>query len=223
MAEALSMPPRGHYLAFEVARLVGVSGQTIGQWSSRGYITASQSERTDPRHVYAFQDIAEAMVVHELLTRNVHPRTIKESVARMKRDLGLRWPLQQIRLRIPPDHPQARGKKRTIVAEYDGQQTDVSRGLAVLDDVDLELVARWLQRGGWAARELGNLQHIEVDPDRMSGRPVVRSTRVPADQAGALAETPEGIKLLEDEYGLTREQALDARRWWRKVSEYAAA
>lgn len=222
MAEVLSLPARGHYLAFEVGRLVGVTGNQIGQWSHRGYITASQSRPTDPRNVYAYQDIAEAMVVRELLIREVHPATIKRAVAKMRKELHTPWPLQQVKLRIPPDHPQAKTKKKTIVAEYGGRQTDVVSGMGVLEDVDLEQVARHLQRGGWAARELPNLRYIEVDPDRLSGRPVVRGTRVAADQAGALAETIEGRKILKEDYDLTVAEIEDARRWWRKVTEYAA-
>lgn len=220
MADVLEMPPRGHYLAREVGRLVGVSGQRIAQWSIRGYIPASQSH--DDARVYAYQDIAEAMIVHELLERMVHPRTIRQSVARMRDDLGTRWPLQQVRLQIPPDHPQAKGLKRTIVATYQGQQTDVARQMAVLEDVNLEEVAGYLQRGGWAARELPNLRNIEVHPDRLSGAPAIRGTRVPADQAGALAQSTEGRAILRDEYGLKRAQIEDARLWWLKVAEYAA-
>lgn len=58
------LPPRGHYLAREVGLLAGVPGHTVGQWARRGYIQSSQSAGR-PR-VYSFQDVAEAMVVHEL-------------------------------------------------------------------------------------------------------------------------------------------------------------
>lgn len=220
MADVLEMPPRGHYLAHEVGRLVGVSGQRIAQWAIRGYIPASQSR--SGHRVYAYQDIAEAMIVHELLERDMAPRTIREAVAIMRSDLGTRWPLQQVRLQIPPDHPQAKGKKKTIVATYKNQQTDVSRRMLVLEDVDLEEVGRYLQRGGWAAREIPNLRNIEVDPDRLSGRPAIRGTRVPADTAGPLAQTAEGRAILKADYDLTMAQIEDARRWWEKVAEYAA-
>lgn len=70
MRQILEMSPRGYYLAHEVGWLAGVSGDRIGQWARRGYIRSSVSSVV-PR-VYSFQDVAEAMVVHELLLRR-HP------------------------------------------------------------------------------------------------------------------------------------------------------
>ena len=50
------------YLAHEAARLVGVNGDRIGQWARWGHIDASVS-RGDP-HVYSFEDVCDALVVH---------------------------------------------------------------------------------------------------------------------------------------------------------------
>ena len=50
------------YLAHEAARLVGVNGDRIGQWARWGHIDASVS-RGDP-HVYSFDDVCAALVVH---------------------------------------------------------------------------------------------------------------------------------------------------------------
>ena len=44
--------------------LAGVSGDRIGQWARWGHIRSSRSER-EPR-VYSYEDVAEAMIVHEL-------------------------------------------------------------------------------------------------------------------------------------------------------------
>ena len=50
------------YLAHEAARLVGVNGDRIGQWARWGHIDASVS-CGDP-HVYAYEDVRDALLVH---------------------------------------------------------------------------------------------------------------------------------------------------------------
>jgi len=72
-------------------------------------------------------------------------------------------------------------------------------------------------RGGWAARQL---RHIEVDPDVLSGRPVIKGTRVSAEAAGRLAMRPDGPQILKEDYDLTRAQIADVRRWWEAVRQY---
>jgi hypothetical protein len=78
MGSLIHLPPRGRYLAWEAGQLAGVSGPKMGQWARRGYIRSSVSSRA-PR-VYSFQDVAEAMVVHELLERQVVHREIREAI-----------------------------------------------------------------------------------------------------------------------------------------------
>ena len=60
-----------------------------------------------------------------------------------------------------------------------------------------------LRGGGWPSHVLG-LTWIEVDPARAGGRPCVRGRRVLVEDAAAEP----------DAYGITPEQADDARRWW---------
>ena len=66
-----------------------MSGSTIGQWARWGYIRASQSDG-DP-HVYAVEDIAEATIVHELLTRGIRHADVRRAVGRLQ-TYGT-WPL----------------------------------------------------------------------------------------------------------------------------------
>lgn len=209
------LPPRGHYLAHEVGRLAGVSGQTIGAWARRGYIRSSQSDAS-PR-VYSYQDVAEAMIVHELRDRGVPYPKIKETISALRDRSGNSWPLSRARL----------GTVGTrVVAEEGGAYFDVSHipwhGLAI-EREDVARIAGELQRGGWAARELPKLEHIEVDPERLSGRPVVRGTRVPAELVAELAEEPEGRRELREGYGVDDEQIDDAVEWWRTVRQYDQA
>lgn len=209
------LPPRGHYLAHEVGRLAGVSGQTIGAWARRDYIRSSQSD--GPPRVYSYQDVAEAMIVHELRNRGVAYPRIKETIRNLREGSGNGWPLTHARL----------GTTGTrVVAEGEEGYYDVSHipwhGLAI-DHQDVVRIASDLRRGGWAARELPALEHIEVDPDRLSGRPVVRGTRVPAELVAELAEQPGGRADLHEGYGVDDDQIDDALEWWRAVRRYDKA
>ena len=88
---------------------------------------------------------------------------------------------------------------------------------------DLRLIADLLQRGGWAARDLPDLQHIEVNPDRLSGRPTIRGHRVAAEDVAEIAQAPAGEELLREDYELTNAEIRDAVRWWNAAKRYEAA
>jgi uncharacterized protein (DUF433 family) len=113
-----------------------------------------------------------------------------------------------------------------VVSEEDEGYFDISHiawhGLAI-DRDDVVRIAADLHRGGWAARDLPTLEHIEVDPDRLSGRPVVRGTRVPAELVAELADDPEGRQDLREGYGVDDAQIDDAVEWWRAVRRYEQA
>ena len=83
------LKPHGQFLAAEAGELAGVTGNTIGQWARWGYIRASQSEG-EP-HVYSVEDVAEAVIVSELLERGVRHRDVRRAIDR----LGAygEWPL----------------------------------------------------------------------------------------------------------------------------------
>jgi DNA-binding transcriptional MerR regulator len=89
----------GHLSAGEAGELVGVTGNTIGQWARWGYIRASQSSG-DP-HVYSVEDVAEAAVVRALLDRKVRHRVVRLAIRHLA-DYG-EWPLSQAPLATTPD------------------------------------------------------------------------------------------------------------------------
>lgn len=208
------MPARGHYLAHEVGLLAGVPGHTIGQWARRHYIRSSQSEGR-PR-VYSFQDVAEAMVVHELLLEGIKHRDIKTAIQTLHDEYG-DWPLTEARLGT---------YHGAVVAEHRGLTYDVGKlgWQQVVNPGNLAVIANRLDRGGWAVRELPDLHHVEVNPDRLSGRPAIRGRRVAARDVAEMAEpSGGGVAELKEGYELTDEQIVDARRWWKVAREYEHA
>ncbi|MBE2314630.1 MerR family transcriptional regulator [Solirubrobacter sp. CPCC 204708] len=86
------MKAHGEFLAGAVGEIAGVSGTTIGQWARWGYIRASRSDG-DP-HVYAFEDVLEALMVKALLDRGVSRPMIRRAIAHLDGD----WPLTDAQL-----------------------------------------------------------------------------------------------------------------------------
>ncbi len=219
MGAVTQMPPRGHYLAWEAGQLAGVSGQKIGQWSRRGYIRASQDDNGFPK-VYSFQDVAEAMVVHELEDAGADLKSIKRTIERLRDRHGMAWPLQH--------HISKLGTVHGVVVEHldDGTATNLggkgSPEQSVMSDENLRKIASQLERGGWAVRKLTDLQHVEVDPDRLSGRPAIRGRRIAVSDVAEIADEPNGLETLTEGYGLDEHQIYDAKRWWHEVQDLVA-
>jgi len=222
MGEIRELRPRGYYLAHEAGWLAGVSGDRIGQWARRGYIRSSIS--TGVPRVYSYQDVAEAMVVHELEGGGVPLPAIRRAVQELREEYG-DWPLTEAPLVTARLNGSGGDQASALALEHaDGGLTDLHRqprhGLLPLGDV--RRIARDLRRGGWAVRGLPDLRSIEVDPDRLSGRPAISGTRVPAELVAQLARTEAGQKTLRSDYGFTAQQMKDATVWWRAVEELAA-
>jgi uncharacterized protein (DUF433 family)/DNA-binding transcriptional MerR regulator len=218
MGELVRMPPRGRYLAWEAGQLAGVSGNAIGQWARRRYIRASQSE--DLPKIYSYQDVAEAMVVHDLLELGIKHQEIKKAIGRLA-SYG-DWPLTHADLRTENVLDLA-ASPRLLAVEDDATYDIADRGWQqIVNPHHLTRISGELRRGGWAVRRLPSLSHIEVDPDRLSGRPVIRGRRVSARDVAETAEEPDGREALEEGYGLKLEEIEDARDWWREVRQLAA-
>jgi uncharacterized protein (DUF433 family) len=130
--------------------------------------------------------------------------------------------LQVADLYIPRKHVRARGKTKTIATREGRGFHDVVKDHPILGRMDLVKIAKDLARGGWAARELRNLRNIEVNPDRLSGRPTIRGRRVSAEAVANIA-ADEGWETLRAGYSLSDAQIKDAVRWWAKVQDYQAA
>jgi DNA-binding transcriptional MerR regulator len=113
--------PHGHFLAGEVGELAGVSGNTIGQWARWGYIPSSVS--TGEPRVYSVEDVAEAAIVGELLSRGVPHADIRRAIARLGEEYG-DWPLSEAPLGTAAE----RGRTRVVLRERDGLYALSPRG-----------------------------------------------------------------------------------------------
>jgi len=186
----------------------------MGQWARRGYIRSSVAA-TAPR-TYSFQDVAEAMVVHELLERGVEHRDIKRAIRLLADSYG-DWPLTEAPLATVPGEGRAH-----LVLHAENAKYDVGRRgwQQVLEPEYLDEIRRQLRRGGWAVRHLPDLEHIEVDPDRLSGRPTLRGRRFAAQDVAEIAAGPDGMEILREDYELDEDEISDARRWWREVRKF---
>ena len=211
------MPPRGRYSAWEAGQLAGVSATTIGQWARRGLIRSSVSNA--PVRTYSFQDVAEAMVVHELLERGVPHHAIRKAICALEGEHG-DWPLSDAPLATEPTN----GRARVVTQRQEGTYDVGERGWQqVIEPDHLDEVRRQLRRGGWVVRALPDLEHVEVDPARLAGRPTVAGHRIAAEDVAEIAEEPGGLDVLREDYGLNEAEVADARRWWREVRRVAAA
>jgi uncharacterized protein (DUF433 family) len=209
-----TMQARGHYSAHDAGLLAGVSGNKIGQWARRGYIRASQSDC--PPYVYSYQDVGEAILVHELLAEGVPHRRVRRAVETLRERHGNRWPLQLADLAT---------NGRDVLALEDEAAWDIGDRVwqQKIEPENLRRIAGLLRRGGWAARELPDLRHIEVNPDRLSGRPTIVGRRVPVQVVAQIAEEPGGINELREGFDLSDAEISDARQWWHAVREYGEA
>ncbi len=115
------MKAHGEFLAGAVGEIAGVSGTTIGQWARWGYIRASRSAG-DP-HVYAFEDVLEAVMVKALLDRGVSRPMIRRAVAALREEYG-QWPLTEARL-ATMNHGR---RPRIVLREDDGAYALSPRG-----------------------------------------------------------------------------------------------
>src|SRR3954468_4800908 len=145
---------RPGYLAHDAARLVGVAGDRIGQWARWGHIRASVSAG-DP-HVYAFEDVAEALAVHLLIDAGFSLPLVRRAVEALGGAAA--FPLSSGRLHVV-DH--------RLAVERGEVLEDVFTEHGVLP-LDGRLTATDLLRsGGWPARITGDPAAVEVDPGRL--------------------------------------------------------
>src|SRR6266508_1433629 len=196
----------GIYWEVEVGQLAGVSGQTVGEWTRHGYVRASRSTVID--FAYSFEDVAEAIVAHELIDRGVPCEEIRQTIENTREKYG-NWPLTAAPLVTTLN---AKGHCPTnVLLHLEDADLDIGRNhgnQTVLRYSTLEAVSELLRRGGWAIRE----------------HPSIRGRRIFATQVAHLAEDGySGLRILREEYELTQAEIRDAVRWYQAVRQYDPA
>lgn len=119
--------------------------------------------------------------------------------------------------------------------EHQGKLVVVREGAVVYFDVvhhvdqkvtagtlDLKVVRDALERGGWVALKTPR-KHIEVNPDRLSGRPTIRGRRLATEVVAELASYKEGRQVLCEEFKLSADEITDAVGYEHDVREAVAA
>ena len=208
-------PPRaiGHYTASEVSRLAGISSRRVGSWARYGIVPSI----SDKPKVYSYADVGEAILAHYLIGLDWKPRDVRKLVERLRERYGP-WPLAA----APLEHD----GKLVVIKEGDDVYIDaidhVEHSVIGKTLLDLQLVREALARGGWTALSKPR-EHVEVDPNRHSGQPVVRGRRIPTSDVAEIAGETNGREILRDEYGLSDAEIDDALAYERDVATAVAA
>jgi uncharacterized protein (DUF433 family) len=185
----------GHYSAAEVGRLAGVSARRVGQWARYGIIPSVSSK---PR-VYSYADAGEAVLVRYLIGLGYKPRDVRTIVEQLRTKYG-EWPLAS----APLEHD----GKLLVIKDSRGVYVSVQRpGHDVIAGtlIDLKAVRAALERGGWVSVDTQR-DYIEVDPERLSGRPTIRGRRIATEVVADLAQRAEGREILLDDFGLSEDE-----------------
>jgi uncharacterized protein (DUF433 family)/DNA-binding transcriptional MerR regulator len=210
--------PRGWYLARDAAQLIGVSAKTVGQWARYGYIKATRD--SGPPEVFSYQDVAEGLAVHELLNRGATPKEVRLTVANCRARWG-DWPLTTAPLRLA-----MAAKRAKLILEESEDLFDISHAAGRQTEFrldDLKALVTLLRRGGWVLRDNDQITHIEVDPEKLSGKPSIVGRRIAAEDVAEIASEADGVVALRKDFRLSPDEIQDAVEWWRLVSGVAVA
>jgi uncharacterized protein (DUF433 family)/DNA-binding transcriptional MerR regulator len=191
----------GYYTAREVARLAGVTPHRIGRWAREGIILPSVSRRPN---IYSYADAGEAILAHYLVEEGKKPKDIK-AIVHLLRDKYGPWPLAAAPLAHDGSLLLARDKERGVWESVDRPAHEVM-GATLLN---LKSIREALERGGWVAYKRPR-PHVEVNPERRSGEPVIRGKRIATAFVADLASSDDGRHVLREDYELTDDEIDDA-------------
>lgn len=201
----------GHYSAAEVGRLAGVSARRVGQWARYGIIPSVSSK---PR-VYSYADAGEAVLVRYLIGLGYKPREVRQVVEQLRNKYG-EWPLAS----APLEHD----GRLLVIKDKDGVYLSVQRPdheVIAGTLIDLKAVRTALERGGWVS--VGTTrEYIEVDPERLSGRPTIKGRRIATEVVADLAQRPEGREILLTDFDLSEDEIEAAVNYEADVSAAVA-
>src|SRR6266545_2170692 len=117
--------------------------------------------------------------------------------------------------------------RRRVILRLEDANLDIGHShgrQTILEYSLLQDITGLLRRGGWAIRDQPGIEHIQVDPDRLSGRPTIRDRRIAASKVAELARSGfSGLRALREDYELGRSEIEDAVRWHDQVLQYDQA
>jgi uncharacterized protein (DUF433 family) len=193
--------------------LAGVSGDQVGQWARYGLIRPTVYEGR-PANRYAFNDIAEAIVVHWLRDQRFGYEEIHTAIEAARADHP-NWPLVHGRLGVARHTVEADRDRGVIVQRMlGGEYVEIGRAgrQIVLKPELLDFAQDMLRTGGWIAYAYG-LDRIEVDPTKLGGAPALRDSRWPVERIARIAADTEGRSILIHEYELEARDVDQAVQW----------
>jgi uncharacterized protein (DUF433 family) len=198
----------GYYTTADVARLSGMSAHRVARWARMGITTRP--------NIYSYADAGEAILAHYLADQGKRPKEIKELVEHLREEYGL-WPLAA----APLEHD---GPLCVIWDDDEGVHVsaDIPGHGVIEDTLDLKEIRQALSRGGWVSLKHPRT-HIEIDPDRHSGEPVIKGRRLSTQRVASLAAEPEGRVELEEDFQLSSAEIDDAVGYERDIAELVAA
>jgi uncharacterized protein (DUF433 family)/DNA-binding transcriptional MerR regulator len=204
----------GYYTTADVARLAGLTPHRVARWARMGIIQRSVSSRPS---IYSYADVGEAILAHYLLDQGKRPGKIRELVEHLREEYG-QWPLAA----APLEHD---GPLCVIWDEGEGVHVSVDiPGHKVMEKtlLDLKEIREALSQGGWVSLRNPRI-HVEIDPDRHSGEPVVKGRRLATNRVASLAAEPSGRIALHKDFDLTDAEIDDAVGYERDLAELVPA
>jgi uncharacterized protein (DUF433 family) len=166
--------------------------------------------------VYSYADAGEAVLVRYLIGLGYKPREVREVVEQLRKKFG-EWPLAS----APLEHD----GKLLVIKDASGVYISVQRPdheVIAGTLIDLRAVRAALERGGWVSVETQR-EYIEVDPERLSGRPTIKGRRIATETVADLAQRPEGRALLIEDFGLSEDEIEAAVNYEADVTAAVAA
>lgn len=211
--EKLESRQVGYYTTADVARLSGMTPHRVARWARMGIIRHSISTRPN---IYSYADAGEAILAHYLAEQGKKPGEIKELVEHLREEWGP-WPLANAPLKHDGPFCVVWEKERGVhvSADIPGQEV-IGKTL-----LNLQEIRQALSRGGWVSLKTPR-KHIEVDPDRHSGEPVVKGRRLSTHRVANLAAEPSGLDVLREDFSLTDDEIEDAVGYERDLAALAA-
>lgn len=204
----------GYYTTAEVARLAGMTPHRVARWARMGIVQHSISTRPN---IYSYADVGEAILAHYLADQGKKPGEIKELVEHLRDEYGP-WPLGVAPLEHDGPLCAMWDEENRVHVSADIPGHELLKGTLL----NLKEIREALSRGGWVSLKTPR-EHIEIDPERHSGEPVIKGRRLSTHRVANIAAEPSGRIALHKDFNLTDAEIDDAVGYERDLAELVAA